>query len=137
MTMGQPVILFDGVCVMCNGIARFVATRDERKFFRIEFLQSPTGQSILQEYHLSAGTFDTLYLIQEGHAYARSEAVIRIVKQLRPPWPLLGAIALLPLPIRDCLYKIVAQYRYKIFGKIAMCPLPEALTKSTATRQKI
>ena len=121
----HPVVLFDGVCNLCNGSVVFIIRRDPRGVFRFAPLQSPAAASLLGE---RAGTLpDSLVLVENGRLYTRSDAVLRIVRRLRQPWPLASALVELPAPLRDWLYAWVARNRYRWFGKrdVCMVPTPE------------
>lgn len=119
-----PTILFDGHCTMCNGWVRFVLAREGRTAFRFASLQSPAGARLLAAYGLPAD-LQTIVLIEEGRALARSTAVARMLRLLRAPWPLAGRlILLLPRSVRDGAYGIVARNRYRWFGRQEVCALP-------------
>ena len=97
------VVMFDGVCNLCNGIVRFISARDPRARFRFAPLESPAA--------------DTLVLVEEGRTFTRSTAALRIARRLRFPWPLAYALIIVPTPIRDALYDFVARHRYQWFGR--------------------
>jgi predicted DCC family thiol-disulfide oxidoreductase YuxK len=105
-----PVVLFDDVCRLCNGVVRFIIARDPRKRFR--FAPLPPSAA------------DTILLIDDGDVFAKSSAVLRIARQLRFPWPLLYALIVFPRPWRDALYEFVARRRYRWFGKTETCLVP-------------
>ena len=124
-----PVVLFDGVCNLCHGAVRFIIARDPGARFRFASLQSPVGQALLRDHQLGSGLGpglgpDSLVLVDEGRAYTRSAAVLRIARGLRWPWPAAGVLALVPGPLRDAAYDLVARRRYRWFGRQAECPLP-------------
>jgi predicted DCC family thiol-disulfide oxidoreductase YuxK len=120
-----PVVLFDGVCNLCHGAVRFIIARDPAARFRFASLQSPVGQALLRDHRLGPGLGpDSLVLVEGGRAYTRSAAVLRIARGLRWPWPAAGALALVPRPLRDAAYDLVARRRYRWFGRQAECPLP-------------
>lgn len=123
-TEATAIVLFDGVCHLCNSSVIFIIRRDPRGRFKFAPLQSPIGQALLQRHHLSTNTLDTFVLIEEGSAYTRSTAALRVARRLSGLWPLayLGIVA--PRVVRDALYRIIAQNRYKWFGQQAECMLP-------------
>jgi predicted DCC family thiol-disulfide oxidoreductase YuxK len=93
-----PLIVFDGVCVLCNGFARFVAKRDVAKRFRFAEAQSPLGGALYRHYGLDDVDYETNLLIQDGRAYGRMEAFVHIVSQLGGAWPTVRLILGLPRP---------------------------------------
>lgn len=114
--MEHPVVLFDGVCNLCNGAVLWIIRRDPEAKFRFAPLQSRPDL---------AGLPDSIVLIDSCGTHVRSEAVLRIALGLRSPWPLLGAIGrVFPRPVRDGIYNFVARRRYRWFGKQDECVLP-------------
>ncbi|SDD96014.1 thiol-disulfide oxidoreductase DCC family protein [Niabella drilacis] len=118
-----PVILFDGVCNLCNGSVRFIIKRDKKNLFRFASLQSTTGKQLLQQYALPQ-TPHSIVLIENGKAYLRSTAALRIVRKLKAPWPLLYLFIIIPGFIRNGVYNWVARNRYRWFGRADHCTLP-------------
>ena len=123
ITQAHPIILFDGVCNLCNASVRFIVDRDPRGIFRYASLQSETGQRLLAE-HGQADDLSTLILIEDGKAYSQSSAALRIVRRLSGLWPALSALLVVPRPLRDLVYKGVAKRRYKWFGRTDECRIP-------------
>jgi predicted DCC family thiol-disulfide oxidoreductase YuxK len=113
----RPVVLFDGVCNLCNGVVRFIIARDPSARFRFAPLQWPVAGA-------APGTADSIVLVEAGKRYTRSTAALRIARGLRFPWPLLYALVLTPRPLRDAVYDWVARHRYGWFGKRAACMVP-------------
>jgi len=124
----HPVLLFDGVCNLCHGVVQFIIRHDPRGQFRFAALQSAAGQALLAAHGLGAdnalGDPDSVVLLEEGCAYQRSAAVLRVVRRLGWPWRLLALGAVLPLGWRDALYSYVARHRYRWFGRQPECLLP-------------
>jgi predicted DCC family thiol-disulfide oxidoreductase YuxK len=118
-----PIILFDGHCNLCSGWVRFVLAREGRTRLRFASLQSAAGRQLLAAHGLSAD-LQTVVLIDEARAFARSAAVLRMIGYLRAPWPLLSVLRLFPLPLRDWIYEFVARHRYRWFGRREVCFLP-------------
>jgi predicted DCC family thiol-disulfide oxidoreductase YuxK len=114
--------VFDGVCVLCNGFARFVAKRDTAKRFRFAEAQLDLGRALFRHYGLDDVDYETNLLIQDGLAYGRMEAFVQIVKQLGGVWTAAKLILGLPRPVRDWLYERIAKNRYRIFGRYESCP---------------
>ena len=128
------VILFDGVCNLCNGFVQFVIRHDQAGRFRFAALQSPEGQALLAAHGQPLPTPladpDSVLLVQGGRVYAHSTAVLHIAQGLGWPWRLAGAGWLLPQGWRDALYRYVARNRYRWFGRQASCLLPTPALKS-------
>ena len=118
----RPLIVFDGVCVLCNGFARFVARHDEADRFRFAEAQSALGGALFRHYGLDDTDFETNLLIQDGYAYGRMEAFARILSELGGVWSAARAVLALPRPVRDWLYDRIAKNRYEIFGRYETCP---------------
>jgi predicted DCC family thiol-disulfide oxidoreductase YuxK len=116
----SSIVLFDGVCNLCNGFVQFVLKRDPRGRFRFASLQSDVARRLLGP----DGPRETIVLLEAGKTYVRSAAALRIARGLRFPWPLLVIFAAIPRPIRDRLYDWVARNRYRWFGKREACMLP-------------
>jgi len=123
------IILFDGVCNLCNNSVNFIISRDLHKHFKFAALQSPTGQRLLQENDLHPRQLETFILIEEGQVYSRSSAALQVAKRLNKPWPLLYVCKLMPVPIRDRIYNLVAKHRYRLFGKRETCMVPTSDVK--------
>ncbi len=117
------LIVFDGVCVLCNGFARFVAKREPDKRFRFTEAQSALGGALFRHYGLDDVNYETNLLIQDGRAYGRMEAFAHIVSQLGGAWPCVRAVLLLPRPLRNWLYERIARNRYALFGRYETCPV--------------
>lgn len=122
----QPaVILFDGVCNLCNGFVQFVINHDAEGRFRFTSLQSEAGQKLLAQYATTvAATPETVVLIEQGQVFTHSTAVLRILRGLGGTWQLLYAGVILPRALRDALYRFVARHRYQWFGRQESCMLP-------------
>ncbi|MBX2925328.1 MAG: thiol-disulfide oxidoreductase DCC family protein [Chitinophagaceae bacterium] len=120
----HPVILFDGVCNLCNNSVQFVIKNDKKKAFYFTSLQSNAGQQLLEQYRLSPDRFDSFVLIENKKAYTRSTAALRVVKRLGGLWTLLYGFIIIPPFIRNALYDWVARNRYQWFGKSESCMLP-------------
>jgi predicted DCC family thiol-disulfide oxidoreductase YuxK len=121
----RPVIIFDGYCAMCSGSARFVLRHDPRGVFRLVPAQSALGRALYVHYGLDPVDYETNILIEDGVAWFRSEASIRIAERLGLPWRLVGAFRILPRPLRDGLYDAIARNRLRLFGKRDVCYLSD------------
>ncbi len=123
------IILFDGVCNFCNGIVNFVFRNDRDEAFSFSPIQSAAGQEILKLHGYDPNNFDTFFLIRDGRAYVKSDAALLVVKSLRKPWRWLSALWIVPRPIRNFVYSKIAASRYRIFGKMNECMLPNEAQK--------
>lgn len=126
----QPVILFDGVCNLCNGAVQYVIKHDADKQFLFASLQSQFGQKVLAAHQLSNTNFNSFILLQDGIIYQKSTAALLVAKQLKGAIRLLHWCIIIPSFIRDGVYKIIAKNRYKWFGKQDACWLPTPELKS-------
>lgn len=123
---GERVVLFDGVCKLCNGWAKFLIRHDTELRFRLASVQSAEGQALLAWGGLPTERFDTMALIENGQMLLRSDAVLRIVAQLPKPWCWLTWLRLIPRPVRDVCYDRIALNRYRLFGRYDHCLIPSA-----------
>ncbi|WP_018627941.1 thiol-disulfide oxidoreductase DCC family protein [Niabella aurantiaca] len=123
MYTGKPVILFDGVCNLCNSAVRFVIKHDKKGMFRFAALQSPAGERFAQQYGIPPA-YNSVVLISSGRAFLKSAAALRIARRLGGLWPLLYVFIAVPAPIRDRIYDFVARNRYRWFGRADHCLRP-------------
>lgn len=121
---GETVVLFDGVCKLCNGWAKFLIRHDRNQRIRLATVQSPEGQALLAWGGLPADAFDTMAVIRDNHYWVRSEAFFEVVAQLPGAWPALRLLRIVPRWLRDWLYDRVALNRYRLFGKHEVCMMP-------------
>ena len=119
------VILFDGVCVFCSRWIRFVATRDVARRFRFTAIQSPYGTRLAQAFGIDPDNPDTNAVLHGGKAHLKSDAALTVLSNL-PRWGWTRALFLVPKPLRDVVYGLVARNRYRIFGKYDACFVPDA-----------
>lgn len=123
-SLQHPIVIFDGVCNLCNASIDFIIRHDQAGIFRVTANQHETGQRILEEQGVDPKEIDTVFLYEEGQLYRRSTAALRIARKLGFPWSLMYAFIIVPAPIRDAVYKVVAANRYRWFGKKETCRLP-------------
>jgi predicted DCC family thiol-disulfide oxidoreductase YuxK len=139
--MLHPIILYDGVCGLCNRLNHFVLRRDREGIFRFASLQSPLAARILARQGANPQDLDTVYVVlnhdltKEAQAdellLPRSDAVIFVLKRLGGMWKVLGLfVQLLPQFLRDWGYRVVARNRYRVFGRFETCMLPSARDRS-------
>ena len=120
----HPVVLFDGVCNLCNGSVQFILKRDPRGRFRFASLQSETGRSLMAEHGLDPDVLSSVLLVEDGRVWRESSAALRIARHLPGGWKLLRVFAVVPRPLRDAVYRWIARNRYRWFGKTETCWLP-------------
>jgi len=120
----SPVLLFDGVCNLCNASVQWILKRDRKGIFKFAALQSDTGQMLLRQFGLSEKDFDTVVLVADGRIFTRSDAALEIVQRIGGMWSLLAVFKIIPRSIRDTIYDWVARNRYRWFGKKEECMLP-------------
>jgi len=123
------IILFDGVCNLCNGFVQFVIRQDPAGRFRFAALQSPAAQALLAAQGLAPTALpapdpDSVLLLSGGRLYSHSTAVLRVAHGLGGAWRLAAVGWVLPRPWRDALYRFVARHRYQWFGRQESCMLP-------------
>lgn len=117
------IILFDGECNFCDASVQFIMKRDQAAYFQFASLQSDIGQQLLAK-HAIPNYVDSLVLIDNGHAFIRSTAALRIASKLDGAWKLFMIARIVPSFLRDPLYNLIARNRYKWFGKKETCMLP-------------
>ncbi len=120
----HPILLFDGVCNICNGFVQFVIKRDPEKQFRFVALQSDTGKKILQHLNLSTEDLSTAILIENEKIYTQSSVGLKIIKRMDVWFSFLSFLIILPKSLRDFFYRIIANNRYKWFGQQDHCMIP-------------
>jgi predicted DCC family thiol-disulfide oxidoreductase YuxK len=121
-----PVVLFDGVCNLCDASVRFIVDRDSAEVFRFASLDSSAAHALLEgaERRGSDPLPDSVLLVEEGRVYDRSTAALRIARRLGWPWKLAYAFVWIPRFVRDAAYDWVARRRYAWFGKKETCLVP-------------
>ena len=124
----RPVVVFDGVCNLCNSSVDFIVRHDEDAVFALAANQSDAAQELLGE---RAADTDTIALVENGEVHYRSAAVLRIARRLPWPWRMAYGFIVVPRPIRDAAYRFLAKNRYRWFGKKDSCRLP---TEAEASR---
>jgi predicted DCC family thiol-disulfide oxidoreductase YuxK len=122
----QPLIVFDGVCVLCSGFAHFVARRDRSGHFRFTTAQSPLGAVLVRHYGLDSVNYETNLLIAEGRSFGKLQAFAGIMGRLPAPWCAARLAAVVPQRPGDWLYDRIARTRYRLFGRTETCGLPDA-----------
>jgi predicted DCC family thiol-disulfide oxidoreductase YuxK len=121
----DDIILYDGVCVFCSRWIRFVAARDVKSRFRFTAIQSDYGRRLAQAFGIDPADPDTNAVVHGGVATFKSDAALTVLSSL-PGWQWVRVIRALPKPLRDAVYSLVAQNRYRIFGRYEVCFLGDA-----------
>ena len=122
--MDRLNILFDGVCNLCNGFVVFVIKRDPDAKFKFASLQSEEGIELQNEFDMVQERIQTMVLVNNDNYYLKSDAVLRILKELNGLWPYLYYFIYVPRPIRDFVYDLIAKNRYRLFGRQDQCMVP-------------
>lgn len=128
--MNSNLLLFDGVCNLCNGVVQFVIRHDTAGRFRFAALQSEAGQALLQQFGLPTTQFDSFVYVKDGQFYTESTAALRVARDMGGAVSLLWGLMIVPRFIRDAVYRLVARNRYRIFGKQDACMIPTPELKS-------
>ena len=124
MATANPIVLFDGVCNLCNGSVQFILRHDPAARFRFASLQSPVGQDLQARFGMDPGRLDSVILVEGDRWYKESDAALRIARGMSGGWKALAAFRVIPRPIRDAAYRLIARNRYRWFGKQETCWLP-------------
>lgn len=123
---GETVLLFDGVCKLCNGWARFVIRHDRPPRIRMATVQSPEGQALLAWAGLPLDRFNTVAVIRDRCVWVRSDAILQVFTLLPGSWRALALLRIFPRRLRNWAYDLIARNRYRLFGKYDSCLLPSA-----------
>ena len=118
------LVIFDGVCNLCTHSVHFILEHEKEPLFQFAPVQSATGSRLMRELGLDPDDAETFVFIADGRAFLRSDAAIRIAPHLRGAWRWLGAVKIVPRPLRDWLYDLVARNRYRWFGRTDTCMVP-------------
>lgn len=126
----QTLVLYDGVCGLCNRLVAFLLRHDRNDQFRFAPLQSSLAQTLLHRYGLDPKDFDSVVVIADfgqpsERALTRSAAALLSLDRLGGLWRLVGIGKSIPLSLREALYKFIARHRYQVFGKYSECPVPK------------
>jgi predicted DCC family thiol-disulfide oxidoreductase YuxK len=124
MNNNERIILFDGVCNLCNGSVQFVIKKDTEAKFKYASLQSASGQALLKKFNLPLEQFDSFIYIKGSQVFQRSAGALNVLKDLGGFWKLLYGFIIIPPFLRDAVYNYIAKNRYKFFGKRESCMIP-------------
>lgn len=118
-------IVFDGVCVLCNGWVRFLLRHDRRGRYRFAAMQGESARALLRAHGLDPDDPVSFLLVEDGRAHTDTDAIVRVLGSLGGVWRVPAAVlSLLPRALRDPLYRVMARNRYRLFGRHAQCLLP-------------
>lgn len=124
MNEKRHIILFDGVCNLCNRSVQSIIKKDKKGVIKFASLQSDTGQNLLMEFELPKGDFQSFVYIKNNRCFTRSDAALEVAKTLQGIWEVAYIFKIIPKFIRDGVYNIIAQNRYKWFGEKDACMIP-------------
>jgi predicted DCC family thiol-disulfide oxidoreductase YuxK len=136
MSGSNPIILYDGVCGLCNSLVQFLLKRDSDGRLRFASLQSDFATQVLQRHGFDPKDLDTMHLVEnydqpDERVLQRSTAILRAGRELGGVWSFLAALGrVVPRPVRDVFYGLVARNRYRVFGKYDTCMLPDPNQRS-------
>ncbi|WP_438969387.1 thiol-disulfide oxidoreductase DCC family protein [Nonlabens sp.] len=130
MQQKHEIVLFDGVCNLCNGAILFIIKRDKKDRFRFAAIESEIGQKLLDKHGIDPNKIDSIVLVSGDTAFAKAEAALRISKHLSGLWPLLYSLIIVPKFLTNVVYDFIARNRYKWFGKKESCMIPTPELKS-------
>ncbi len=120
----NPVIVFDGDCVLCSASAQFVLRHDRAARFRLAAMQTPAGAELALRHGIDPADPQSIILVSAGRALIDSDAVLAIGRELGWPWKAVGVLKIVPRPMRDIVYRFIARNRYRLFGRRAGCFVP-------------
>ena len=126
----SKVILFDGVCNLCNDSVKFIIKNDKRNIFKFAALQGKYGIKIQNNYNINTTKINSIILVDGENTFTKSSAALRIAKDLRAPFFMFYVFIIIPVFIRNFIYDIIAKNRYKWFGKMDNCMIPTKELKS-------
>jgi len=126
---GEHLVLYDGVCALCNRLNNFVLPRDSRGVFDFASLQSAVGRSALQRFGRNPDDLNTFYLVtnyrsESSALLSKASAALFVMKKLGDPWRWLGLLGVFPSALLDRVYDLTARYRYRLFGRYESCLMP-------------
>jgi predicted DCC family thiol-disulfide oxidoreductase YuxK len=123
----RPVLLFDGMCHLCCWHMGFIVRHDPQRRVRFATMQSPAARALLAARGMAEPDFTTLLVLDREGVFVKSAAVLRLLREVRPPWPSLARlIAVVPPAWCDVVYDLVARHRYRLFGRRSSCLVPSA-----------
>ena len=133
--VSQPIVFYDGVCGLCNRLVQFLLKRDHNNRLRFAALQSRFASDLLTRHGAAADDLDTMYVVMDHgqpgeRLLSRSDAMLHLLPQLGGLWRMAAVGRIIPRPLRNALYNLVARNRYRLFGKHESCMLPDPQHRS-------
>lgn len=125
-----PVLVFDGVCLLCSAWVAFVLRHDRSGRIRFAAMQSSAGRNLLEAYGLDADDPLSFLFVTEGRGHTQSDAILRLVGSFGGAWRLVTMLRVLPAVLRDALYRLIARNRYRWFGRRDHCLIPDAAVRA-------
>lgn len=126
----KKIIVFDGVCILCNSFVQFILKKDKRKQFYFTTAQSDFVKEQLKTNPMKANAMDSVLYVKNGKVFTESTAALNIFSDLGGMWKLLSIFKLIPPFIRNAVYRFIAKRRYRVFGKLDTCMMPPSEWKS-------
>lgn len=120
----RHIVIFDGLCNLCNGAVNFIIKRDPNAIFVFTPIQSDLADKLMRDHQIISAEIDTFLLIKNGKAHIRTDAALEITKDLSGLWFLFRVFRIIPPSLRDILYRLIAKNRYKLLGKRDECMIP-------------
>jgi len=130
MDQAHDIILFDGVCNLCNSAVTFIIKHDKQDRFRFAALESTVGRELLTQHGIDTKQTDSIILVRGDHAFAKAEAALHIARKMRGLWPMLYVFNALPNALLNFFYDLIAKNRYAWFGKKDSCMIPTPALRS-------
>lgn len=132
---GARLVLYDGVCGLCNRLLQFLLRHDRRAVFSFASLQSATGKAVVARWGGNPDDLDSFYVVAnfrtpDARAFIRSDAALFVAGELGWPWKVMCVAGVLPAAVRNRLYDVIARTRYRVFGRYEQCPLPRPEVRS-------
>jgi len=125
LSSDKGIVLFDGFCNLCSWSVQFILKRDPKDYFKFAALQSEVGKQLLMQLEFAQNLNNSVILIEKDKVYSKSEAALKITRKLRGLWPIFYIFILIPKPVRDYIYNMIARNRFNWFGKKDSCYVPE------------
>lgn len=119
------IVVFDAQCLLCNSWVQFLLKHDKQGIFQFAAIQGKVGGQLLADAELKIEGLQTLLLVDGSQSWQHTDAILRVLQALGWPWRLAGVARLIPAPLRDALYRVIARNRYQWFGKSEQCLMPD------------